>query len=124
MNETIEAASVDPPVSISPKGDVDPCFAATAQVVYCASLTLEALIEQKERGGDLPEVATQDYVDELTEAFQVGKRIVTHDRRDEIMYDMSKCDGDLLRELRATVAYVAPHFGVEMSVPIPEGDDR
>ena len=127
MTELIETVSL--PVSYripAADADYDPRYVKTLEVLYNVIEVHDEITDRQANGRPMPDGVDQEYVDELEAAFRAGRRVLDHDRRDEIARDMSKCEPDLLRELRATVAYVAPHFNIKLDVPAPddsEGDE-
>lgn len=124
MNTAIEQGELDVPLTIDPDDDVDQCFAEAAYVTLCVTETLSALQVRAKSDTPLPDVVTREYATELVEAFHAGRRLVEHDRREELMHDMTECDPEFLVELRATIGYVAPHYGVHIDFPAPGGDDQ
>ena len=125
MNNFIETDSL--PVSYrssDPDPDLDPCYVKTLEVTYNVSAMLSELKNANANGQPIPAAIDQDYVDELEAAFHAGERVLYHDRRGEIATDMSACEPDLLQELRATVAYVAPHFDIDLELPAPDSDSE
>jgi len=127
MNDLIESASLSYRYrferdEIESEPEYDPCYLKTLEVIYNITEIFDELEDRQATGRPIPAGIDQEYVDELEAAFQVGQRILDHDRREEIARDMSKCEPDLLRELRATIAYVAPHFSIDLDVPAPDQD--
>jgi hypothetical protein len=123
MNDFIETDSL--PVSYripAEDTDLDPRYVKTLEVTYNVIEMLTELRNANASGQPVPDSIDQDYVDELEAAFHAGERVLYHDRREEIATDMSACDPDLLRELRATMVYVAPHFNVDLELPAPDSD--
>ncbi|MDS0284757.1 hypothetical protein [Haloarcula onubensis] len=107
------------------EGSADPAYIDCLRVLRGVITLLEAV--QKGHESELPdgEFATQEYIDELQEAFRVGQELLGRPDLDTVRQDMSQLDEDLLRELRATLGYVAPHVDVDLSLPAPSegGED-
>jgi len=123
MNDFIETNSL--PISYrspDPDPDLDPCYVKTLEVTYNVSTMLSELKNANASGHPIPTAIDQDYVDELEDAFHAGERVLYHDRREEIATDMAACEPDLLRELRATIGYIAPHFDIDLELPAPDSD--
>lgn len=122
-NEQIEVGAVlDVGHAQDTDPSLDPAYVACLEVIGGVAAVLQAV--KKGHESPLPDTAfaTQDYVDELEDAFRVGQDLLTHPEKETISQDMSQLDAEMLRELRATVGYVAPHLDVELSLPAPGGD--
>lgn len=127
MNDLIESTSLSYRYRVQPDEpgagqEYDPCYLKTLEVLYNITEIHDEIEERQANGRPIPNGIDQEYIDELEAAFQAGMQVLDHDRRDEIARDMSKCEPNLLRELRATVAYVAPHFGIDLDIPAPDQD--
>jgi len=82
-----------------------------------ANQLVGALRQELARNEDLPNDVDQDYGDELVAAFKAGNRMLNRDDREQLEQNFSTIDNDTIQELRATVGYVAPHFGIEIDFP-------
>lgn len=121
--EQVEAGPVASIDSTAPvESDLDPAYVACLEVIGGVATILQAVKKGHESAVPDAAFATQDYVDELEDAFRVGQDLLTHPEKETISQDMSQLDAEMLRELRATVGYVAPHLDVELSLPAPGGD--
>lgn len=98
---------------------LDPAYVDTSLVVWGASSVLQNIREALENDIELRPLVTQEYIDELEAAFRCGEKVIYHDDVEAIKRDMSLLDDELLVELRGTVGYIAPHFGVDLQLPIP-----
>lgn len=105
---------------LEPAADVDEAYLQVVQAIAGVTEVLTALKAADNSEIPLTYVATQDYIDELESAFRVGQRFLARDDLDDVREDMSRLDAETLTELRATVGYVAPHVGVEVSLPAPD----
>ena len=137
-SRTIE--DVDLPVTVgevdAPPG-TDPAFKQVGIVTYTVSHLLEAIVfpdqadaEGKEIRDSLEELTStaefaedrEEYLRTLNEAFQCGKALLDRDDLDAVREDIGRLDPETLREVRGTIAYVAPHFNIEVDLPAPEED--
>ena len=70
---------------------------------------------------DPPDPITQEYVDELAAAIRCFSDLVDREDYEAVKRDVSMLDDETLAEVRATTGYVAPHFGVDLELPAPDG---
>lgn len=128
---------LDPPEAAGPPGVFDPAFEAIATVTYATSHLLQALarsenaepvaFELREKLEDRVSTSVwrddrQSYVDALEEVFQCGQALLEHDDLDLVKANVGALDAETLAEVRGTIGYVAPHFGVDVEFPAPESD--
>lgn len=99
--------------------DLDPRYVDCIRVFKAAYKIHQTLQVVDDSPMPAQTVATQEYVDEIEAAVRAGRDLVEHPENDRARTDMSALDDATLRELRATLGYVAPHVGVELSLPAP-----
>lgn len=127
---------VAPPEAAGPPGVFDPAFEAIATVTWAASHLLEALGYPEDaepaalalREELEARVSTtvwrddrQRYIDALEEAFRCGRDdVLARDDLELVKANVEVLDAEALAEVRGTIGYVAPHFGVDVELPAPE----
>ncbi|AKU09904.1 hypothetical protein [Haloferax gibbonsii] len=102
--------------------DLDPTYVDIAHVVWGVSKVLDNIRSAVENGIELRSQITQEYVDELEAAFWCGKKVINHEDAEDIKQDVSLLEDDILIELRGTIGYVAPHFGIALQLPDPTAE--
>jgi hypothetical protein len=111
------------PADVPNEDAYDARFLAVYRVVWACYLALETARTQFADPERPTPSLTQAYVDELHAAYETGMQLLDHDDAATFARDLSACDDELLRELRATVAYVAPHFDLEVDLPNPDENE-
>jgi hypothetical protein len=115
MRQTIEQSQISAEAEFKRDvSDYDETFVQSVKVMLVAD---ETLLELKEliAADRPPDWVTQEYINELEAAHHCGEKLL--ENMDEVKYDMSKANDELLRELRGTIAYIAPHFGIHVPLP-------
>lgn len=74
-------------------------------------------VSGRERSAD-----EEDYIRALEAAFYCGRDLFARDDIEDLKDDFSQIDAETLREIRSTLVYVGPHFGVTVDLP-PAGTD-
>jgi hypothetical protein len=114
---SVEPRAEDPPE------EADEAYVGTMVAHHVIAETLGAVKEYQSGVGSAPPGldqypdAGQNYVDALSEAFRAVEEMQGRDDIGEVKQDMSELDDPTLRKLRATVGYVASHFGIEIDFP-------
>jgi hypothetical protein len=103
-----------PEIEFNGLENVDERFAEFYRLVMLLEISLEPAYERHQDGK-----LTERYLVEIFEAHQAGVRVLQREDIDEWAADFSRLDDEALVELRSTVGYVAPHFGVELKLPRP-----
>ena len=108
-----------------PSEDVDPAFVGMARTAS-ATLRMHEAIQAAARTDavdpeDFPFELSQEYVDDLEAVISCFKELVEREDYEAVKRDVSTLDDEMLAEVRATIGYVAPHFGVDLKLPVPDG---
>jgi len=108
-----------------PPEDVDPAFVGMARTAS-ATLRMHEAIQAAARTDavdpeDFPFELSQEYVDDLEAVISCFKELVEREDYEAVKRDVSTLDDEMLAEVRATIGYVAPHFGVDLKLPVPDG---
>jgi len=121
VSETIETevlADLDLEFAEESTEGIDPRWIDLMRVTLYCEITLESI--EKRSNEDGTKFKAQ-YVQALQDAHEQGRSLLDRDDASQLREDMDAIDPDSLREVRATLAYVAPHFGVDLSLPDLDG---
>jgi len=110
-----------------PPDDFDPAFVNMTRTAS-ATLRMHEAIQAAARTDavdpeDFPFELSQEYVDDLEAVISCFKELVEREDYEAVKRDVSMLDDETLAEVRATIGYVAPHFGVDLKLPAPDIDD-
>lgn len=132
-----ERLPVEIPPPIEACDSLDDTFVQVVRVIHAVKLTVEGIafpcrpetppLAHEIRGHvgqhQIPgsprarDVAESNYAAVLIRTVHCGKELLARDDLEDLKEDFAQLDGDMLREVHATIGYVSDYFGIDVTLP-------